>query len=384
MSARPISLRRRVYEIVERVDEKSGLSRLFATSLVLLIVINVAGAVFDSMPDMGPGERAAFRVIETISLVVFAVEYVVRAWASVEHPRARRLNPWIARLEYLVTPSAIIDLLALAPFVASLLFGLDLEVILLLRLLRLFKLARYSTGFQSLFEAVRRERHALFACVLILISVVLVFAALMYTTEHSYQPQVFASIPAAMWWAIATVTTVGYGDVVPITTLGRVIAGLTMMSGIAMIALPVAIISSSFAEVVRQKGFVITSAMIERVALFSVLEREDIESLLPLFRAVTVGPGATITGEWTDHHALYVVVDGRVELSRPDGARELGSGDAFGGLPSLNLTEPGHPTYALTTVRLLVLESIDFVRLVERHPGIGERLVPKLRARVIA
>jgi voltage-gated potassium channel len=177
-----------------------------------------------------------------------------------------------------------------------------------------------------------------------------------------------------MWWAIETVTTVGYGDVIPQTGLGRVIAGLTMMSGIAMIALPVAIIATSFAEVIRQKGFVVTYGMIARVRLFSVLDQDDINEVLPLLRALTINAGAPITGEWKDHHALYIVVDGRVELVHPGGQRTLASGDAFGGLPSLKLTEPGHPTFALTTVRLLVLEAIDFLHLIERRPGIGERM----------
>ncbi len=377
MNGGPISLRRRVYEIVERVEGQGALSRTFAVGLVLLIAVNVIAAVLDSIPEMTRGYRVVFHAIENVSLVVFAIEYGVRVWASVEHPRARGRSALRARLAYLVTPGAIIDLLALAPFVVALIFDVNLRVILLLRLLRLFKLARYSAGFQSLFEAIRRERHALLACVLILISVVLVFAALIYTVERDGQPAAFGSIPAAMWWAIETVTTVGYGDVIPQTAFGRVIAGLTMMSGIAMIALPVAIIATSFAEVIRQKGFVVTYSMIARVRLFSVLDQDDINELLPLLRALTINAGGPITGEWKDHHALYIVVDGLVQLVHPDGQQTLASGDAFGGLPSLKLTEPGHPTFALTTVRLLVLESVDFVHLIERRPGIGERMYTK-------
>jgi voltage-gated potassium channel len=373
------SLRRRLYEIVERVEGDGILPRLFTIALVTLILVNVVAAVLDSMPDM-VRYRPVFRIIENVSLIAFAAEYVVRLWASVEHPRARGLPAWKARLAYALTPGAIIDLVALAPFVLQLFGDFNLRVLLLVRLLRLFKLARYSTGFQALFEALRRERHALLACLLILFSVVLVFAALMYTVERDAQPAVFGSIPEAMWWAIETVTTVGYGDVIPQTPLGRLIGGLTMIAGIVMLALPVAIIATSFAEVIRQRGFVVTTMMLLRMPLFRKLEREDDSEILPMLRALTMNAGSTITGESRSHHGLFVVVDGKVEVDEPEGRHVLGDGDAFGGLPGMSVTDPAHATYAVTTVRLVLLESVDYVRLLERRPGLDERLRAALAA----
>jgi voltage-gated potassium channel len=366
-------LRRRLYEIVERVEGHGILPRLFTFGLVTLILVNVAAAVLDSMPAMAP-YRHIFRVIENVSLVVFAIEYVVRLWVSVEHPRSRGLAPWRARLAYAVTPGAIIDLVALAPFVLQLFGDFNLRVLLLARLLRLFKLARYSTGFQALFEALRRERHALLACLLILFSVVLVFAALMYTVERDAQPAVFGSIPQAMWWAMETVTTVGYGDVIPQTPLGRIIGGLTMIAGIVMLALPVAIIATSFAEVIRQRGFVVTYTMLQRIPLFQKLEREDGSEILPILRALTMNAGSPITHESRSHHGLFVVVDGKVEVDHPDGRVVLGDGDPFGGLPGMNVTEPAHATFAATTVRLILLERADYARLLERRPGLDQRM----------
>lgn len=368
-----VSLRRRIYEIVERVEGRGVLPRFFTFALVTLIIVNVGAAVLDSMPQAVP-YRPVFRAIEQVSLIVFAVEYVVRLWVSVEHPRGRGMSAWRARLAYALTPGALIDLVALLPFVLQQFTDVNLRVLLLVRLLRLFKLARYSTGFQALFEALRRERHALFACLLILFSVVLVFAALMYTVERDAQPTVFGSIPEAMWWAMETVTTVGYGDVIPQTPLGRIIGGLTMISGIVMLALPVAIIATSFAEVIRQRGFVVTYVMLLRIPLFQKLEREDDSEILPMLRALTLNAGSTITTESRSHHGLFVVVDGKVEVDHPDGRVVLGDGDVFGGLPGLRLTDPAHATYAVTTVRLLLLESIDYVRLQERRPGLDQRL----------
>ncbi|MBN8994696.1 MAG: ion transporter [Rhizobiales bacterium] len=374
-----VSLRRRIYEIVERVEGDGILPRLFTVGLVTLILVNVAAAVLDSMPEAAR-YRAVFRAIENFSLVAFAIEYVVRLWVSVEHPRGRGVAAWRARLAYALTPGALIDLVALLPFVLQQFADVNLRVLLLVRLLRLFKLARYSTGFQALFEALRRERHALLACLLILISVVLVFAALMYTVERDAQPAVFGSIPQAMWWAMETVTTVGYGDVIPQTPLGRVIGGLTMIAGIVMLALPVAIIATSFAEVIRQRGFVVTYVMLLRIPLFQKLEREDDSEVLPMLRALTINAGATITAESRSHHGLFVVVDGKVEVDHPDGRLVLGDGDVFGGLPGIKVTESAHATYAVTMVRLLLLESVDYVRLQERRPGLDERMKAALAA----
>lgn len=368
-----VTLRRRLYEIVERVEGRGVLPRVFTIGLVVLILVNVTAAVFDSMPQAA-AHRPLFRAIEQFSLVVFAIEYVVRLWVSVEHPRGRGMAAWRARLAYALTPGAIIDLVALLPFILQQFTDVNLRVLLLVRLLRLFKLARYSTGFQALFEALRRERHALLACLLILFSVVLVFAALMYTVERDAQPSAFGSIPEAMWWAMETVTTVGYGDVIPQTPLGRMIGGLTMISGIVMLALPVAIIATSFAEVIRQRGFVVTYVMLLRIPLFQKLEREDDSEILPMLRALTINAGAGITSESRSHHGLFVVVDGKVEIDHPDGRVVLGDGDVFGGLPGVNVTEAAHATYAVTTVRLILLESIDYVRLLERRPGLDQRL----------
>jgi voltage-gated potassium channel len=368
-----VTLRRRLYEIVERVEGYGILPRLFTVLLVTLILVNVAAAVLDSMPAMA-AYRPIFRIIENVSLVAFAAEYVVRLWVSVEHPRARGLPAWRARVAYALTPGAIVDLVALAPFVLQLFGDVNLRVLLLVRLLRLFKLARYSTGFQALFEALRRERHALLACLLILFSVVLVFAALMYTVERDAQPAVFGSIPQAMWWAMETVTTVGYGDVIPATGFGRIIGGLTMIAGIVMLALPVAIIATSFAEVIRQRGFVVTQMMLLRMPLFQKLSREDGSEILPVLRALTMNAGSAITSESRSHHGLFVVVDGKVEVDHPDGRLLLGDSDPFGGLPGIRVTDPAHATYAVTTVRLVLLESVDYVRLLERRPGLDTRL----------
>ena len=370
------SLRRRVFEITDGAGPRTLLSGLFASGLILLILVNVVAAVFETVPEVASRHGALFGFIENFSLVVFSVEYVVRLWVCVEQPRFRGRPKWRARLAYAMTPAAIIDLIAVAPFLLGLFFDLNLRTLVLLRLLRLFKLGRYSTGFQSLMEAVQRERQALLASFLVLFSVVLIAATLAYVLERGAQPEAFGSIPAAVWWALETVTTVGYGDVTPKTLPGRIIGGLTMITGIMMIALPVAIIGSSFAEVIRQRSFVVTFGLIARMPVFAGLPADVLSDLLSVLKAQTVEPGTPIITSGGNDDALYVIATGVVELDDRGTRRRLGIGHAFG--TGYQFDAPGArlPALAMTRVKLLVIARSDLLDLLARYPELAPQLHP--------
>ena len=376
-TARPESFRRRVFDLLEHVDRHARLPQVIAGALVTLILVNVVAAVFETVPSLELEYARVFRDIETISLAIFAIEYIVRLWASVEHPRARGRPSWRARLAYAATPAAIVDLIAIAPFFVDAFTDVHVRVIVLIRLLRLFKLARYSTGFQSLFEAFRRERQALLASFLILVSVVLVAASFAYMAEREAQPVAFGSIPDAIWWALATVTTVGYGDVVPRTVFGRIVGGFTMISGILMIALPVAIIGSSFAEVVRQRSFVITFGMVARIPLFAEIGAQALGDILPHLRAMTIEAGTVIVEPEGGDETLYVIADGIVEVDFSHSRRRLTANDAFGIAPDPAAGSAEHySALAVTRVKLLALDRIELRHLVARYPELAERMKP--------
>ena len=369
-----VSLRRRVFDVIEDVGPRTLLPGLFAGGLIVLILINVVAAVFETVPSVAREHRALFNFIENFSLVVFGIEYLVRLWVCVELPRYRGMPAWRARAAYVVTPAAIIDFIAIAPFVLGFFLDLNLRTLVLLRLLRLFKLGRYSTGFQSLIEAVRRERQALLASFLVLFSVVLIAASLAYIAERSVQPEAFGSIPAAVWWALETVTTVGYGDVIPKTLPGRIIGGLTMMTGILMIALPVAIIGSSFTEVVRQRSFVVTFGLIARMQIFAGLSADVLSDLLVVLKAMTVESGTPIIPAGGDDDALYIVAAGIVELDDRGTRRRLDAGETFGTGPDFNAPGSRLPALSMTRVKLLMIERMDLLNVVAGHPELAERL----------
>ena len=299
--------------------------------LPVLILINVATSVLATVPDFDAAYGPLFEVIENISLAIFAAEYFSRLWRAPSTSFRSDHSATMARIHWMLSAEGLIDLIALAPFILSQATDVDLRVIALVRLLRLFKIARYSPGFHSLIEAVRAERHALMACLLILASVILTSAGLLHVLEHTAQPDKFGTIPDAMWWAVATVTTVGYGDVVPVTIWGRVVGAITMVVGLLMLALPAGIVATAFANIITRQNFVATGGLLAKMPLFAGMDGATLVDLLPGVRTRTYGPGEYIVRQGEAVTGLFLIAEGEVEVYRGRSRRRLGAGDAFGG-----------------------------------------------------
>ncbi|WP_428678240.1 cyclic nucleotide-gated ion channel [Reyranella sp.] len=244
---------------------------------------------------------------------------------------------------------------------------MTLRVIVLIRLLRFFKFARYSPGFHSLVEAVRAERHALAACVLILASVVLISAGFLYVLEHRAQPDKFGSIPESMWWAVATVTTVGYGDVVPVTVWGRIVGALTMVVGLLMLALPAGIVATAFVSIIARQNFVVTGGLIARMPIFAGIDAGTIINLLPSVGTRTFGAGEYIVRRGETVTSLYLIAEGKVDVEVGRNRKRLGPGDAFGGRNAL----ARRSVRTETVVKLLVLAPLEVNWLLESFPRIA-------------
>lgn len=235
--------------------------------LVILIVIAVVEAVLDTEPVLSAGREELLNNIEFGIGLIFLVEYVARAWVAVDNPRYAKSR--FPRLRYLVTPIAIIDLLAVLPALFA--FGgassLVLRFFRVLRMLRLAKLGRTSRAWVLLREAFVQKSQE-FALILgMLMVTILAAGSLMYFAEGDAQPDKFGSIPRAMWWAIVTLTTVGYGDTYPITPIGKMLAGLITIMGVMLIALPTGLFAASFTEAMdreRLKDDERTAARLEK------------------------------------------------------------------------------------------------------------------------
>lgn len=367
-------LRRRIYEVIEVGHGESHHSRLFDAMMVILILANIAAFCAESVPEIEAKYADAFHVFELVSVAIFTAEYVLRIWTSVEVPFLARLGPVRARLRFALRPLQVLDLLAILPFYLGAMLGFDLRVLRALRLFRLLKLSRYSPALHTLLRVISTEGRALAGAGILLTTVLLFSATGMYMIEGSLQPDKLGSVPQAAYWAMTTLTTVGYGDVAPITPLGKLWAMVTMLFGLCVLALPVAIISSGFAQEVGRRDFVVTWSLMSRIPLLSELDTSQVAELMPLLHAQHLPPNTEVISADNPGRAMYFIASGRVELQAPGGNANYETGNFFGVVAMLDSdVQPGR-FITRTRCRLLKLYREDFDRMEATIPQVGSHI----------
>ena len=249
------SVKKRVYEIVEGAQPGDRASEIFDIFIISLICLNVVALIVETVEEVHQVSPQAFRIFEIISVVIFTVEYLLRVWSCTTDEKYS--HPVWGRLRFAVSPVAFIDSLAILPFYIALfvsLSPLDLRFLRAVRLLaRIARLSRYSSGIHTLARVIRAKSAELLTVIGLLLIMLLMASSLMFFAENEAQPDRFANIPQAMWWSIITLTTVGYGDVFPITAGGRLLAGVIAILGIGLFALPAGILGSGFVEEMNRK-----------------------------------------------------------------------------------------------------------------------------------
>lgn len=247
-------LRKRTWEILEIAGKGDRVSHIVDFSLFFLVGANVLAIILESVSSIYLTYKLFFHWFNFVSVILFTVEYLLRIWSCVEDPDHLRETYTKTRFRFMGTSMALIDLVAIAPFYLQIILpGMDLRFLRVLRMLRILKLTRYSSAINLLLRVLHQERKAFSAAFTILIMVLIIVSCGIYLVENDAQPVAFGSIPDAMWWAMATLTTVGYGDVTPITPIGKLFGAVVTVVGIGMVALPAGILASSFSEMLRRR-----------------------------------------------------------------------------------------------------------------------------------
>ncbi len=364
----PASLRQRVHDILEYGSDFDPVAKGINNFLVALIVLNVMAFAAGTVPRINNTYGEALDLFNLVSVIIFTIEYVLRLWSCVEVPMLRALAPWKARARFAARPLLVIDLLAFAPFYLSFMFNIDLRVLRVLRLFRFLKLARYSPGLVALGRVISNERRALYGALLVMTTLLIFASTGIYFIEREAQPEAFGSIPAAAWWALATLTTVGYGDVVPITHIGRVFGGLMMLFGLGMFALPIGILATGFSREANRREFVISWGMVAGVPIFANLNARTVAQIGALLYSRTYHAGQPIMRIGEDADAMFIIASGEVAVELDDEQVRLGEGEFFGEMALLYRRQREHNVTAVSNCRLLVLEKADFERLCHREP----------------
>jgi len=355
--------RRLIHSILDGQSKHSFVHQAVDIFLIVLILVNVSAIVVETLPGWPQRHGAIFQTIEIVSVLVFTIEYVLRIWSAIDDPTGRFRHPVGGRLRYAMTPMALIDLAAILPFYLSMLIGLDLRWLRLMRLLRLVKITRYSAAFATLAAVVAAERRTLVSAFLVMGILVLMAAFAMYNLEAEAQPEVFASIPHALWWAVVTLSTVGYGDV-------------------GIFALPTAILTAGFARELQQRDFVISVSRVSSVPVLSNLDPVTLAEIASLLVPISFPARHAVFRRGERPDGIYFIVDGEVEVDLGDQRPRLGPGQFFGERGVL-AAAPEHAATVMTLseAKMLRLPADAFYDLAEGVPELTQAMQETARER---
>ncbi|HUC70453.1 MAG TPA: cyclic nucleotide-gated ion channel [Stellaceae bacterium] len=357
----------RLYQSLQ--PETSGsAARAFRFAHHAMVVAGIAIMLADTV---APWREAHTRILDAgfqIVCTFFIAEYLARLAAAPAAPAAHRRG-WRARLAWMLSGSGLFDLLGVLPGALDIAFSPKYAS--LYGFVWVFKPVRYSQGLGSLERVISRARHALLSVLLAFGIVLLAAASLAYLLERNAQPELFGSIPQALWWAIVTLTTTGYGDVTPITPAGRVLAGVVMVSGILVFALWAGILASGYAEELRRREFLRTWDLVAKVPFFRNVGASVIADVTRLLRARDYPARAVIVRRGERGDCMYFIAAGEVEVRlRPQTVR-LGPGEFFGEIALLTGGPRNATIVAMQPCTLLTLDIVDFRQLLGRQPELA-------------
>ena len=345
------------------------LARIAVTTVLLLtIAVAVAAGMLGTLPDATPAIRRLVEALVAATLVAFTAEYALRHWIAPDSDPTAVGHPWAARAAYAVSFLGVIDFLAILPRLLHFVQPLGNALEHVIGLLVLLKLARYAPGLSLVATVIRNELRSLAAALVVMLVLLFLASGVMYLLEQTAQPHVFSSIPRALWWGIVTIATVGYGDMMPVTPLGRLFGGVVMLLGIAMFAVPAGILATGFAAEIRKRDFVVTWQAVARVPLFAGLDASQIAQVARLLKPQWVPARYLIVHRGDAADAMYFILAGEVEVELTPQPVRLRAGQYFGEIGLVKDITRTATVTAVTECQLLALDIGDFRRLMQQYP----------------
>ncbi|HTH17479.1 MAG TPA: cyclic nucleotide-gated ion channel [Magnetospirillum sp.] len=349
--------------------------------LIAAILVSAGIAILDTVPDIWGDWAHASSLAVDVALVILVVDYAARliqAWSR----RAEDETGLVALWRYASSPYGIFDFLAVVPFLLGELVGLSKDAETVFGVLRFLKLARYSPALETLGSVILAELRPLMSALFIMVLLIVSTSTLLYFVERAVNPA-FASVPQAMWYSVVTLATLGYGDVVPITVLGKLFGSGVAILGLCMFALPASILASGFTEEMRRQNFVSTWHLVAKVPFFTRLQANqiaEIASLLKVYRALR---SEVLMREGDLGETMYFIVSGQVEVKSHSGATfVLKAGDFFGEIALIERCPRTATVRAMSRCQLLILDAHDFYRFTSAYPHLMDDITATAHARM--
>lgn len=275
------NIKKRTSELLSKANITDKPSQYVDTALFILILLNITAVCLESIQGIGNKYQKSFYYFEMFSVFIFGIEYLLRVWSAPAREDLGESSSFIKRLKYIFSFTGLVDFIAIIPSIITYFGGLDLRWLRVLRLLRLLKISNYSSAIEDFFSAIMADWRSFSAALYLVLVALFLSSALMYIAENESQPDKFSSIPETMWWSLITLTTVGYGDVSPITPFGKIIGAFTAIMGVCTVALLTGIVASAFANQRAQRTAILEAEINQALSdgVISDMEAKKIEKL---------------------------------------------------------------------------------------------------------
>ncbi|TAN78996.1 MAG: cyclic nucleotide-binding domain-containing protein [Magnetospirillum sp.] len=353
---------------------------IFRAILVVCIVLSTAVAIIDTVPGVWSPHEGLVQVVGALLLAVLTADYVLRLLIA-GLSRAEGESAGTAVAHYALSPYGIFDFMAVVPFLVGEAFSLPHDAETVFGILRFLKLARYSPALETLGVVVLHELRPLLAALFIMLILAISASTMLYFAERTLNPG-FASVPNAMWWAIVTLATVGYGDVTPTTALGKMLGSVVAVLGLCMFALPASILASGFSEEMKRQNFVSTWHLVAKVPFFTKLQASQIAEIAGLLKLSRAIKGEVLMREGDTGECMYFIVSGQVEVKGKAGTFILKTGDFFGEIALIERCPRTATVKAISRCQLLILDARDFHKFVAHDHALLEVIWETARQRM--